>query len=160
MRLLGAAGLALVVVAVDQLTKSWAVRALADGEQHVWWLLQWNLSYNHGAAFGLGRGVTPIILGIGIVMVVALLGLGRLAAERWLGAVALGLLLGGAVGNLIDRLFRDTGGAVVDFIDFWRWPIFNIADIGITVGAGLFVLAARGAEPSEPEAAEPEAAES
>ena len=142
-RLACAGATAAGVVAVDQVTKTLAVRGLSDGAVDLFWTLRLNLSFNSGAAFGLGRGVAPIVLGLGIVMVVALLGLGRMAAERWMAAVALGLLLGGAMGNLADRLFRDHGGAVVDFIDFQWWPIFNVADIGITLGAALMVLASR-----------------
>jgi signal peptidase II len=134
---------AAAVVVVDQLTKSWAGRELADGPIHLFWTLRLNLSYNSGAAFGLGSGVGPIVLVLGVVMLVVLLGLGRLAAAHTLAAVALGLLVGGAVGNLADRLFRDNGGAVIDFIDLQWWPIFNVADIGITFGAGLLVLASR-----------------
>jgi signal peptidase II len=138
-----AAAVAAGVVVVDQLTKTLAVGALADGPVHVFWTLRLNLSYNSGAAFGLGQGVTPIVLGLGVVMVVALLGLGRMAEARWLAAIALGLLVGGAAGNLADRLFRHNGGAVIDFIDFQWWPIFNAADTAITIGAGLLVLASR-----------------
>jgi signal peptidase II len=134
---------AAAAVALDQLTKSIAVRELADGPVHLFWTLRLNLSYNSGAAFGLGRGVAPIILVLGVVMVVLLLGLGRLAATQTLGAVALGLLVGGAIGNLTDRVVRDNGGAVIDFIDFQWWPIFNVADIAITFGAGLLIVASR-----------------
>jgi signal peptidase II len=137
------AAVAVVVVALDQLTKTVAERTLADGPVHVLWTLRLSLNLNSGAAFGLGRGAGPIIIVIGVVMIVLLLGLGRLATTRVIGAVALGLLLGGAVGNLVDRLVRDNGGAVIDFIDFQWWPVFNVADIGVTVGAGLLVLASR-----------------
>jgi signal peptidase II len=142
-RLLLAGAVAAAVVVVDQVTKTWALRALADGPIDLFWTLRFNLSFNSGAAFGIGRGIGPIILIAGVVMLVVLLGLGRLAASRTMAAVALGLLIGGASGNLIDRLFRDHGGAVVDFIDFQWWPIFNVADIGITFGALLLVLASR-----------------
>lgn len=146
LRLYGAAATAAGVVALDQVTKSLALRHLSDGAVDLFWTLRLNLSFNSGAAFGLGRGVAPIVLGLGIVMVVALLGLGRMAAEHWMAAVGLGLLFGGALGNLVDRLFRDHSGAVIDFIDFQWWPIFNVADIAITCGAVLMVLASRKAE--------------
>lgn len=142
-RLIGAAAVAAVVVAVDQLTKTLALRALDDGPVHLFWTLRLNLSFNSGAAFGLGRGLAPIVLGLGVVMVVALLGLWKLAAERWIGAVALGMLFGGAMGNLADRLLRDNGGSVIDFIDLQWWPIFNVADIGISCGTVLMILASR-----------------
>lgn len=142
--------MAVVVVAVDQLTKTLALEHLADGPVDLFWTARLNLSFNSGAAFGVGKGVAPIIVGLGLVMVVALLGLWKLAAEHWVAAVALGLLFGGAMGNLTDRLVRDHGGAVVDFIDFQWWPIFNVADIGISCGAVLLILASRRTEP-EPE---------
>lgn len=142
--LLGLAGaVAVVVVALDQLTKTLAERHLADGPVHLFWTLRLALNLNSGAAFGLGRGTGPIIIVVGVVMIVLLLGLGRLAATDVLAAVALGLLLGGAAGNLVDRLVRDNGGAVIDFIDFQWWPVFNVADIGVTTGAGLLILASR-----------------
>jgi signal peptidase II len=56
-------------------------------------------------------------------------------------AIALGLVLGGALGNLADRLIRGHGGAVIDFIDFQWWPVFNVADMAITIGAVLLVIA-------------------
>jgi signal peptidase II len=146
-RLLLAAAVAAVVVVVDQWTKTLALHGLADGPVHLFWTLRLNLSFNSGAAFGLGRGVGPIVLVLGVVMLVLLLGLGRLAMSRTLAALALGLLVGGAAGNLADRLFRDNGGAVIDFIDFQWWPIFNAADIAITFGAGLLVLAGRDHRP-------------
>jgi signal peptidase II len=144
-RRLALAGLvAVAVVAVDQWTKTLAERHLADGPVHVWWTLRLNLSYNSGAAFGLGRGATPVILALGVVVLVLLLGFGRVAMAQTFGAVALGLVIGGAVGNLADRLVRDNGGAVIDFVDLQWWPIFNVADAAITVGAGLLVLLSRG----------------
>jgi len=67
----------------------------------------------------------------------------RHGPATWAGAVALGLLAGGAAGNLVDRLLRDHGGAVVDFIDLQWWPVFNLADAAITCGAVALVLASR-----------------
>jgi signal peptidase II len=134
---------AVLVVALDQITKTLAVRRLSDGAVDLFWTLRLNLSFNSGAAFGLGRGVGPVVLGAGVVMVVVLAVVGRIAVTRLLAAVALGLLMGGALGNLADRLFRDNGGAVIDFIDLQWWPIFNVADVAITFGAGLLVLASR-----------------
>jgi signal peptidase II len=142
-RLLLAGGVAVLVVAIDQFTKTLAVDRLADGAVDLFWTLRLNLTFNSGAAFGLGRGVGPVVLGLGVVMVVVLALVGRIAMTRMLAAVALGLLMGGAVGNLADRLFRDNGGAVIDFIDLQWWPIFNVADVAITFGAGLLVLASR-----------------
>jgi len=141
--LLLAGAVAVAVVVADQITKTLAVDHLSDGPVHLFWTLRFNLSFNSGAAFGLGRGVTPIILGLGVVMLVVLLGLGRMAAVHVAAAIALGLLIGGAAGNLFDRVFRHNGGSVIDFIDFQWWPIFNVADTAISCGAVLLVLVSR-----------------
>jgi signal peptidase II len=142
-RVLLMTAVAAAAVALDQFTKSLAVRELADGPVDLVWTLRLSLSFNHGAAFGMGRGSTPIVLALGVVMLVVLVGFGRHVVERSAGAVAMGLLLGGALGNIVDRLVRDNGGAVIDFIDFQWWPIFNVADIAITCGAVLLVWATR-----------------
>ncbi len=142
----GAARLALLVavaagvVAVDQLTKTWALRALADGPVHLVWTLRLNLSFNTGAAFGLAPGLAPLLVVVGIVLITALLGLGGRATTTRAGTVGLGLVLGGAVGNLADRLVRSHDGAVVDFIDLQWWPVFNVADAAITCGVVLLLL--------------------
>ena len=131
------------VVLVDQLTKHWALNALSDrGPIHVIWTLQWNLAYNTGMAFSRGEGMGPII---------GLLALGVAGMIVWsmrrqssvVASVAAGLVLGGALGNLADRLFRGDAwlqGAVVDFIDLKWFPIFNVADIAVNLGGILFVL--------------------
>jgi signal peptidase II len=137
----GLIGLAAVVVAVDQLAKTWALHH-AQEPIHVIGTLQLALTFNPGAAFGLGRGVTPVLVGGAIVLVVVLLGLGR-AASRTASVpatLAMGLLLGGACGNLVDRVLRHHHGAVIDFIDLRWWPVFNVADACITVGALLLIV--------------------
>ena len=139
-RLLWGGATAVTVVALDQVTKSWALAALDDGPVHVVWTLRLNLSFNSGAAFGIGKGLAPVLVAAGVVLLVALLGTGRAAGTTHGGAVALGLVVGGAAGNLADRVFRDHGGAVVDFIDLQWWPVFNAADAAITCGAVLLVL--------------------
>jgi signal peptidase II len=135
---------AAVVIVLDVVTKHWAVASLTNhDERHVIWTLQWNLAYNSGMAFSRGRGLGPIIGLVAIVVVVALV-VGSSRVEGRLGRVGAGMILGGAIGNLLDRIFRGSGflhGAVVDFIDFQWFPIFNVADIGVDVGAVLFALA-------------------
>jgi len=131
---------AAAVVAVDQLTKTWALRALRDGPIHVLGTLQLNLSFNTGAAFGLGKGLAPLFMVGAIAVLVAVIGFGRSAATTTAAVIALGLVVGGATGNLADRFLRDHGGAVVDFIDLQWWPIFNVADAAITGGAALLIL--------------------
>ncbi len=133
------------VVALDQLTKHWALSALRHGPINVVGTLRWNLLYNTGTAFSLGsgKGLGPWISILAISVVVAL-SLGYTSRFR-LGAVAAGLIAGGAIGNLLDRAFRgDDGflhGAVIDFVDLQWWPVFNVADAAICIGAGLLVLA-------------------
>lgn len=133
---------ALVVVA-DQATKEWALAALADGPVDVLGSLRFRLSFNSGTAFSLGSGRGGLISLAGVV-VVALLLRGVLRWPGRLPPIAAGLVAGGAVGNLVDRLFRAgdgiLGGRVVDFIDLQWWPVFNVADIGICVGAGLLAV--------------------
>lgn len=129
-----------VVLAVDQLTKSLALDALADGPIELFWTLRLNLSFNTGVAFSAGRGLTPLITVVGIVLLGVLVVMTR-RVDSVAQAVPLGLLLGGAAGNLSDRLLRDHGGAVVDFIDLGWWPIFNVADMALTCGVVLFVIA-------------------
>lgn len=139
------AAVAIAVLVADQATKSWAVSALDDGRIiDVVGSLRFELAFNTGASFSLGsgRGIGPWVTVIAIGMVLAL-ALGSTSRTRG-GAVAAGLIGGGAVGNLIDRAFRgDDGflhGAVVDFINLQWWPVFNIADMGVVVGAILLVI--------------------
>jgi signal peptidase II len=138
---------AAVVVVVDQVSKTWAEDHLAL-PRHLVGPLWLELTYNSGAAFGLGRGVTPVVEAVVVVLVVALVVFGRAASRRASGPalVGIGLLFGGAVGNLLDRVVRDNHGAVIDFVDIARigtrswWPIFNLADASIVIGAILVIL--------------------
>ena len=132
-----------IVVALDQLSKHWAVNALNDGrERHVVWTLQWNLAYNTGMAFSRGRGLGPVIALLALLVVIVLV-VSTARVESRLARVAAGLLIGGALGNLCDRVFRGSGwlhGGVIDFIDVQWWPIFNVADMGVSIGAVLFAI--------------------
>lgn len=149
-RRLAILALAAVVVAADQAAKTWALHH-ARQPVHVVWTLQFLATFNSGTAFGLGQGSTTFIIGGVVVLVVVLLGVGRRASRSatWAGVVAMGLLLGGATGNLADRLIRHHHGAVIDFIDLQWWPVFNVADACVTVGAVLLalVLFRAGADP-------------
>jgi signal peptidase II len=136
------AGVAAAVVVVDQLTKTWALRSLADGPVDLVWTLRLKLTINSGAAFGLGRGLGPVLVVAAVAVLVVLGMLARSSSLSPVGAVALGLVLGGALGNLVDRLVRDQGG-VVDFVDLQWWPVFNVADAAISVGAVLLVFTLR-----------------
>jgi signal peptidase II len=130
-------------VALDQITKHWAVSSLNDGRViDVLGSLRFNLSFNRGMAFSQGTGIGPIIGVLGMLVVVYLLiGMRRSSVS---GAVFVGLVAGGAAGNIVDRLFRGEAwlhGAVVDFIDLQWWPVFNIADAAICIGGALLVFA-------------------
>lgn len=134
---------AIVAVVIDQVTKAWALSHLADGHvDHVVWTLQFNLSFNSGMAFGQAQGWGPFIAVLATLVIVAFV-LSIKASDGRMSAMAVGCIVGGATGNLIDRLFRDEAwlrGRVVDFIDFQWFPIFNVADMCINVGGVLLVL--------------------
>jgi len=136
--------IAAAVVLFDQLTKHWAVHRLSGGRTvDVVGSLRFNLTYNSGMAFSRGKGLGPVIGVIALVVIVALLASLRRNGSI-LSTVGLGLVIGGAVGNILDRLFRDgngfLGGTVVDFIDLQWWPVFNVADSAITVGGIILVV--------------------
>jgi signal peptidase II len=135
---------AAVVVVLDQLTKAWAVQALGTGRRVdvLGSLVQLQLFRNPGAAFSFATGTTWIFTIIATVVSVVIVRISRRLGNAW-WALALGLLLGGAVGNLIDRLFREPGfarGHVVDFVDLPHLFVFNLADASITVAAVLIAL--------------------
>lgn len=137
------------VLALDLVTKLVAVRELADRDPIVLLggALTLRLVRNPGAAFGMAQGLTVILTAIAAAVVVVILRMARrLHSARW--AVALGLVLGGATGNLVDRLFRAPApgrGHVVDFLELPRWPVFNLADSAIVLAAALMVyLSVRG----------------
>jgi signal peptidase II len=142
------AGITLVWLALDLVTKSWALRTLGDGETRslLWGFMPLNLAFNRGAAFGITIGDDPrlIFIPITIVAVVFLLHLVRTALpDDRVRIVAASLVLAGALGNLYDRARWDRG--VVDFLGpvdlgFTLFPIFNVADIGITCGAILLAI--------------------
>ena len=135
--------LALGIVLADQLTKHWAVNRLTDDRViDVIWTLQFNLAFNSGMAFSRGQGMGPLIAVAATVVIVWLLVSLRGAGGR-LNTFGIGCVIGGAAGNLVDRAFRQEAwlrGAVVDFIDFQWFPIFNIADMAINVGAAALIL--------------------
>ena len=136
--------IAAVVVLLDQLTKSWAVHSLADGHTvELIGSLRLNLTYNSGMAFSRGKGAGQFIAVIALAVIVVLLASLRRTGSV-LSSVGLGLVIGGAIGNVADRLFRAgdgfLGGEVVDFIDLQWWPVFNVADMAITVGGAILIV--------------------
>ena len=132
------------VVLLDQVTKSWAVSALADGHViHVVGSLQFSLGFNSGFAFSQGQGMGPVVGVFAIIAVLFLLRAVRKATTQ-ISALALCAIVAGAIGNIADRIFRGEGwlhGRVVDFIDVQWWPVFNVADSSITVGACALIAA-------------------
>ncbi|TCC23910.1 signal peptidase II [Kribbella speibonae] len=137
-------GVGLVVLFLDQLTKALALAHLTPGEpvDVIGSLLKFNLIRNSGAAFSLGAGYTPYISAIQIAVALGVVYLSRkLRSVGW--AVAFGLLFGGAVGNILDRIFREPSpfhGHVVDFLQTPHWAIFNVADMAVTSAAVLLVI--------------------
>ncbi len=132
------------VWALDQATKAAAVAWLDDGSSftlipHVFWL---TLTRNAGAAFSTGTGFTIVLTIVAIAVVVTVLRLAaRLRDRGW--ALGLGLLLGGALGNLTDRILREPAplrGQVVDFLHLTHWPVFNVADIALTFAAVTIIF--------------------
>ena len=146
MRLGAVAG---VVVVLDQLTKLIALDRLVPGApvRVIDGFLALTLVMNPGLAFGLLAGVPPgwrwivALLSLAALVVLVQVAVRVLPAGSWLDHGTIGLIFGGAVGNLIDRA---RFGAVVDFVDVyyrgWHWPAFNVADSAITVGVALLAL--------------------
>ncbi len=133
-----------LIVLLDQVTKSWAVSALANGRViHVVGSLQFSLGFNSGFAFSQGQGIGPLVGVFALIAVLFLLRAVRKATTQ-LSALGLCAIIAGAIGNIADRFFRGEGwlhGRVVDFIDLQWWPVFNVADSSITVGACALIAA-------------------
>lgn len=136
-------GIAAAVVTADQVTKTWAVRALAgrDPVEVVDGVVRLRLVRNAGAAFSFatGTGMTWVFTVLAVAVSVVILRIARRLGNAW-WALALGLMLGGAMGNLVDRLFRAPGparGHVVDFVELPHWPVFNVADSALVSAAVL-----------------------
>jgi signal peptidase II len=135
-----------VVLLLDQVSKAWAISSLVEGERHdlVGNLLGLQLVFNPGAALSIATGMTWVLTIVAAVVIVVVVRASRRIGS-WAWAVALGLLLGGALGNLVDRLVREPGfarGEVVDFIAYANWFVGNIADIAIVSAAVLVVILA------------------
>ena len=137
---------ALAIVAADQLTKALVLARFAPGERlEVTGFLNLVLAFNKGAAFSLLAQApgwqTPVLVAIALAAAAILSALIVRNLHKRLLCTGLALVLGGALGNLVDRLRL---GHVVDFVDLhvagWHWPAFNVADSGITVGAAILIL--------------------
>lgn len=133
-----------LVLLADVVSKVIVVATLADGRvvRLVGHYLQLTNTRNSGAAFSVGTGATVLFTAVAVAVVVVILRTAkRLRSLGW--AICLGLLLGGALGNLVDRLLRAPGplrGEVVDWIQLPHWPVFNLADSAIVVGGCVAVL--------------------
>lgn len=130
---------AAAVILVDRITKIVAESRLGDHPVSlVGTILQLRLTYNSGAAFGLGQGAPGLFLVVTVVVVAGILFV--ISRTDRLGLlVALGLIAGGGSGNVIDRLVGGHDGRVVDFIDLHYWPVFNVADSCIVIGVIIVV---------------------
>jgi signal peptidase II len=137
------AGLVAGIVLLDQLTKVWVVATLADGPQSIIGdSVELRLSRNPGGAFSLLTGFTPLLAVLAVIVAVVLVRVAQRMTDPVM-VVALSLVLGGAIGNLLDRVFRAPGflrGEVVDFIRIGAFPSFNVADSAITIGAVLLLV--------------------
>lgn len=137
-----------LVIAFDQITKAVVRHALTPGmpQEVIPHVLNWTLAFNRGAAFSFLAdspgwqtwlfGILAVVVCIGLIVWLA-----RTPRREWRTALPLALIIGGALGNLIDRLAH---GRVTDFIQVywhtWSWPAFNVADSAITVGAVLLIV--------------------
>lgn len=142
---------AAAVIAVDQTTKSLALAHLETPREVISGWLTLRILYNPGGAFGILQGMPELFLVASLVAaVVILVWVRHIDRPGW--SIPLGLVLGGGLGNLSDRVLRDTDGRVVDFIDIHVWPVFNVADACIVMGViSVLILGAREKE-GEPEA--------
>ncbi|MBV8862669.1 MAG: signal peptidase II [Mycobacterium sp.] len=134
---------AAVVLTLDIVTKVLAVKLLVPGQPVpiIGDTVTWILVRNSGAAFSMATGYTWMLTLIATGVVIGIVWMGRrLVSPGW--AIGLGMILGGAMGNLVDRFFRSPGplrGHVVDFLSVGWWPVFNVADPSVVGGAILLV---------------------
>ena len=137
------AGIAALVVTIDALTKRWASVELVDGDiVLIPGFLVLTFTENPGAAFSMFENAGPFLGVVAIAVSGAVLWSLRLERPL-LETIAFGLIVGGALGNVIDRIFRGQGfldGMVIDWIDLWWIPTFNVADMSITIAVGLLLI--------------------
>ena len=135
--------LACAVWAVDFLTKNWAVAHLSTSPRKIIGsFLQLTLLRNPGAAFSMATGFTIVFTAVSVGVAIFITRYAARITSPWWAYVA-GLVLGGVLGNLSDRIFREPGflyGHVIDWIEIPHWPIFNVADSSIFIAAGIAIL--------------------
>lgn len=135
---------AAIVLILDVVTKVLAVRLLTPGQpvSIIGDTVTWTLVRNSGAAFSMATGYTWVLTLVASAVVIGIIWMGRRLLSPW-WALGLGMILGGALGNLADRFFRSPGplrGHVVDFLSIGWWPVFNVADAAVVCGAILLVV--------------------
>ncbi|AQA05598.1 signal peptidase II [Mycobacterium sp. MS1601] len=135
---------AAVVWVLDIVTKVAAVHYLTPGQpvSIIGDTVTWTLVRNSGAAFSMATGYTWVLTLVATGVVIGIIWMGRRLVSPW-WALGLGMILGGALGNLVDRFFRSPGplrGHVVDFLSVGWWPVFNVADPAVVGGAILLVV--------------------
>nr|WP_245553986.1 signal peptidase II [Nocardia takedensis] len=135
---------AVVLYGLDLLTKTIAVANLTPGDpvEIIGDLVRLSLVRNPGAAFSMATGMTWLLTLVAAAVVIGVIRIGSTLRSLW-WAIGLGMVLGGALGNLTDRIFRSPGplqGHVVDFVAVGWWPVFNVADSAIVCGAILLVV--------------------
>ncbi len=138
----------------DFVTKQWAISALeVEPKQILGSLLQLTLVKNSGAAFGFATGLTLLFSLLSLAVILTIIYFARaISSHGW--QLTAGLLLGGVMGNLADRAFREPAflrGHVIDWIQLPNWPVFNLADSAIVIAAGIaFVLSVKNIPPITP----------
>ncbi|MGK2881441.1 MAG: signal peptidase II [Mycobacterium sp.] len=143
-RILLLVSVAAVVLTLDVVTKVLAVHLLTPGQPVaiIGDTVTWTLVRNPGAAFSMATGYTWVLTLVAMTVVGGIIWMGRRLVSPW-WAIGLGMILGGAMGNLVDRIFRAPGplrGYVVDFFSVGWWPVFNVADPSVVGGAIFLVI--------------------
>ena len=131
--------IAAAVILVDQVTKALAVAHLSEHPHHLVGPFGFQLEYNTGSAFSLFQSTTALLVVFDVVLIGVLCWVGFRATTLPI-QIGVGMILGGAIGNIADRAFRHLHGGVVDFITLSHWPTFNAADSAITIGAIVVII--------------------
>lgn len=148
-----------MLAVLDQITKNWAEATLPllEPQPFLGEIVQLTLLYNSGAAWGMGAEITPVVTGLQILIGLGVIVFATTSVRSAGYATALAMVLGGALGNIHDRLLRPPGpfrGEVVDFLQLPNWPVFNVADMAVVGGAVLVVLLGLFGRPADPAATE------
>lgn len=131
-----------LVIIVDQVTKTLAESHLATHSVKLIGPLSLELVYNSGVAFSIGSGSTAVVTIVELAVLVAVVAYVR-KIKSGVTALGFGLVIGGALGNIADRLFRHNNGAVIDFIHTGFWPTFNLADSAVVIGIVVIIMGSR-----------------